>query len=217
MTGDSRTVEPLRWPRFRAVAEPTLWRYQSRLFPVVTFLAFAGVCCAWAVTSRLDAPIESTVLAIIASIGLSIVLVDPAAPVTAASVVDLRWRRIPPWLIGLGLASAMWLLGRILASGVRAAPAPDGWAILEWSTIAASQLAVGAVRSRRRPESTSFGPGILVGLLWYIAVSAPRLHQLLFDPSAHLWRWLSLLAVFVIIACAGSIDPAHRFRKQSLG
>jgi hypothetical protein len=73
------------------------------------------------------------------------------------------------------------------------------------------------VATRRRPCSTSFGPGLLVGLAWYLAVAAPRLHPLLFDPQDHLWRWLALLAAFAAVTSAASLDPAQRLGGGQLG
>lgn len=210
--GAATTSRPGR-PRPRLLTQPTLWAYGCRLFPITAFLASGLVCSAWAVASRLDAPIEGTVLCILGSVALSIVFVDPAAPVTAPSVVPLVWRRVIPALFGVGLAASTWVIARTLAATVNPAPVPGGWEVLEWATIAASQLAAGAFSSRHRPDSISFGPGILIGLTWYVAVAAPRLHPQLFDPHDHLWRWLALLVASAAAGSAASLDPAHRVRK----
>ena len=201
-------------PHAHVLQEPELWTYGRRLFPIATFLSLAIVCFAWAVASRLDAPIEGTVLCILGSIALSIVFVDQAAAATASSVVPLWRRRVIPALLGLGVGMATWVVARYVAAAIGPAPVPDGWEALQWMTIASSQLAVGAVATRRRPGSMSFGPGVLVGLAWYLAVAAPRIHPQLFDPRDHLWRWLALLAAFAAVASAASLDPAQRFRAD---
>ncbi len=203
--------------RFSVLAVGTLWAYGRRLFQIATFVAFGVVCCSWAAASRLDAPIEVTVLCIIGTIALSIVLVDPVAPLTAPSLLPLGWRRVIPAVFGLGIGTSTWVIARSLAAATGPAPWPDGWSLLEWATIAASQMAVGAVLARRRPDSVSFGPGMVVALSWYIVVASPRLHQQLFDPPDHLWRWLALLATFTVVACVASMDPARRFRAGFSG
>jgi hypothetical protein len=201
--------------RTRALRDGARWGYGRRLVPTTTFLAFAAVCSAWAILSELDTPIEATVLAILVAVPLSIVLVDPAAAVTAASVVPLARRRVVPAVIGLCAAMATWITARSLAAAVGPAPLPDSWALLECSTIALSQVALAAAVSRRRPASTSFGPGILLALVWYVVVAAPRLHQLLFDPPEHLLRWIGVLATSAAIAGMASLDPAHRTRRRA--
>jgi hypothetical protein len=212
MIGQHVEVRRRGRPRTDVLGEPALWADEGRLFPIPTFLSLAVISCAWAATSRLDSPIEGTVLCILASIGLSTVFVDRAAAVVASSVVPLWLRRAIPALLGMGLATATWLVARFLAVAIGPAPDPDGWNVLEWATIASSQVAVGAVAARRRPDSMSFGPGVLVGLGWGVAVAAPRLHPQLFDPQEHLWRWLTLFAASVAVASAASLDPAQRFR-----
>ncbi len=92
-------------------------------------------------------------------------------------------------------------------------PMAGRWDLLEWSTIAASQLAVATVASRRRPERESFGPGLVVGLAWYATVAAPHLHTTLFDPPDHPWRWVALLATFIGIIVVTSLDPARRIHR----
>lgn len=190
----------------------TRWGYGRRLFPVVTFLAFGLVCCGWAIASKLDASIEATSLAIIGAISLSIIFADPAAALTAASVSPLARRRVVPALFGLGIATANWLVARSLAAVFGPAPWPGRWAWLEWSTIVASQLAVAALTSNRRPDSSSFGPGILVALVWYFVVSAPRTHEMLFGLADHLLVWISLLIAAAAIIGIASLDPTNRLR-----
>lgn len=203
-------------PGYVGLAEPIRWGYGRRLFPVATFLAAGLVSCAWAIVSRLDAPIEATVLAVLASITLSIVFLEPAASITASSVVPLAWRRCVPALLGLGAATASWLIARSLATAIGPAPWLGRWAVLEWLTIACSQLAIGALASRRRAESTSFGPGLVVALFWYITAASPRLHPQLFDPVDHPWRWIALLAGSAAVITAASLDPARRSLRGAL-
>jgi hypothetical protein len=162
----------------------------------------------------LDAPIEATVLALITSIPLSVVLVDEAAALTAPAVVPLAWRRVVPAVLGASLATATWLLARAMAALLDDAPWPGRWGALEWVTVAATQLAAGAVAARRRPASSSFGPGLLVGLLWTIVLAAPRLHQQLFDQADHAWRWLALLGAAAVVVGATSQDPARRLPRR---
>ena len=214
LTGPSHPARSRRW----APTSRSLWSHQLRLFPTPVFLALAALGGAWAVGSRLDAPIERTELGLLCTLGLSVVLVDAAAATTASSVVSLARRRLAPATIGIGLAFATWALAwalaRALASGPSpAVPMPGAADLLEWSTITGSQLAVGAVATRRRPTAMSFGPGLLVALAWFVAVKVPRLHAWLFDPVDHQWRWVTLLAASVAVAAVASIDPAHRFAR----
>ena len=201
--------------RTRALRDGAHWRYGHRRFPTTTFLALGAVCCAWAILSELDAPIEATVLAILGRdptldhlrrpgrsghrrIGRSLCRVDGSCPPPS------HWAQRP----------LCWITARYLAAAVGPAPVPDSWALLEWSTIALSQVALAASNSRARPTSMSFGPGILLALVWYVVVAAPRLHQLLFDPPDHLLRWLGVLVTSAAIAGIASLDPAHRRRRQ---
>ena len=197
-------------PRQGGQGATSLCGYTWRLFPTSTFLVSCAVGCAWVVTSTLDAPIEGTTLAVLASLALSVVFVDTAAPLTAASVRPLYMRRAMPALFGLGQATVGWLAARSLAASLVDAPWPGRWALVEWLTISLSQLAIGAVTSRRRAEAVSFGPGLVVALLWYVGVAAPRLHQHLFDPADHPWRWTGLLVVSAVVALTASLDPPSR-------
>jgi hypothetical protein len=204
------TVRRFGRPGAASLTDARWWGYRWRCFPIATFLAFGVVGVAFAVASDLDAPIEATVLAIIGSMAISIVFLDPAAPITESSVVPLAWRRCVPSLLGLGAATASWLIARSLAVAIGPAPWPGRWALLEWLTIACSQLAVGAAANRRRAETTSFGPGLVVALIWYVSVAAPRLHSQLFDTVDHPWRWIALLAGSAAVSAAASLDPARR-------
>ncbi len=207
--GASRRTKRPR-PRRSRPGAAALCGYTWRLFPTSTVLVLGAVGCAWAVASKLDAPIEGTTLAVLASLALSVVFVDAAAPLTAASVRPLYMRRAMPALLGLGQATVGWLAARSLAATLVDAPWPGRWALLEWLTIALSQLAIGAVISRRRAEAVSFGPGLVVALLWYVGVAAPRLHQQLFDPADHPWRWTGLIIAAVVVALTASLDPSSR-------
>ncbi|MEZ5380748.1 MAG: hypothetical protein R2754_03010 [Microthrixaceae bacterium] len=193
----------------------SLWGVGRRLLPVATYAAWGVICGAWAVASGLDAPIETTVLAILASVVLSVVFVDAAAAVTAPSVLTLMRRRFVAALLGTGLATTTWLAARCLAAAFGGGPWPGRWALLEWSTIALSQLAVGALASTRRPDSTSFGPGVVLGLVWYLVVAMPRSHEALFDPQDHPLEWSVMLATALLIAMLASRDPMHRLPRRS--
>ena len=192
------------------VGVPTLWGYVWRLFPATTFLAVGAIGCAWAVASKLDAAIEATSLSIMVSIALSVVLVDTAEPLAAPSVMPLYRRRVVPALLGLALATGAWLTARSLAAVFVDAPWSGRWNLLEWLTIAMSQLAIGAITNRRRAEAVTFGPGLVVALSWYVGVAAPRLHQQLFDPIDHPWRWGALALTFAAVALTASLDPTNR-------
>lgn len=187
------------------------WAYAARLSPAATLLILAALCWTWAIAGTLDTAIERTTLAILSTLGLSIVLVDAAAEVTASSVVALGWRRLVAGSIGVAASLAAWWVARLLAAVAEpGVPAIGRWDLLEWSVIAASQLSVAAAVTRSRPGRMTFGPGMLLGLIWYSSVSAPRLHTALFDPVDHAWRWAALLVAFVAITAATSIDPAQR-------
>jgi hypothetical protein len=206
---DGRTGSPRRG---RTLVQRSHWGYVLRLSPTATLAAVAAICCVWAVAGELDTAIERTTLAILSTVGLSIILVDAAAELTAPSVVALGWRRLAAGSIGVAATFVTWWSARALAAaaGTRV-PMVGRWDLLEWSTIAASQLAVAAVVARNRPARLTFGPGLLIGLAWYVVVSAPGFHTSLFDPVDHAGRWVALLAAFLTVTAATSIDPAHRF------
>lgn len=199
--------------RLRTLALPAMWAYGRRLFPIATFLAFGAICCGWAIATELHSPIDATVLAILGSVPLSVAFVDAAAALTNASVLPLALRRVVATFIGVGLATASWLVARGSAAAIGPAPWPDIWAVLEWSTVALSQVAIAALSSGRRPTSTSFGPGILLALVWYLVAATPRFHQLLFDPPQHLVRWAGLLIAAFALTAIASLDQAHRLRR----
>lgn len=186
-----------------------LWRCAIRLQPRCVLAGIAALATAWAFGSRVDVTSERTLLIALSTVGLSVVMVDPADAVTAASPTPLWVRRMRASALGVGLAGASWVIVRLGAAVVYDRTSfPVGWEFLEWATIGSSQLALGAASTRERTEA-SLGPGLILALMWWVVTAAPRTQERLLEVGDHGWTWLGLLTLFVALAATASIDPAR--------
>jgi hypothetical protein len=87
---------------------------------------------------------------------------------------------------------------------------------LEWSTVAASQLAVAAVTARRPGTTASIAPGLLVALVWLTAGAAPTLHRHLHEVRSHAVTWCALLTAALATIIAASQEGGGRRRGGAL-
>ena len=204
------TETPARAPAAGTDLRPgTAWRYAARLQPMGVLVGTASLATAWAFGSRVNVTSQRTLLIALSTVGLSMVLADPARTVTAASVTPLWRQRLRPIVLGLGLAGTPWLIARSGAAALYEKTSfPVGWEFLQWTVIASSQLALGSMMSRRSGEA-SIGPGLIAALMWWVLTSAPRAHERLLEVGDHGWAWAALLAAFCSLLAATSIDPAR--------
>lgn len=214
MTG-SRPVEPPQGAsptgRSGALRVPQHWRYVSRLAPWPLIAAGIVIGAVWAARSHLDSTLEVTVLAVLSTLALSSVFTDDADAFAGAVPTPMWARRLSR------AAGPLMLVGGTWATTVAITAADDGrgrvapwWAMtLEWATVAASQLALGAAASRRSPASDSVLPGLLMALIW-LATGVPLLHRHLHPVDAHVVIWFVLFAAAMSTVVVESRDRARR-------
>jgi hypothetical protein len=174
---------------------------------------------AWAVRTRLDVANERSVLAVISTLALCAVFDDDAAVLTAAAPTPLWARRLPRGAVPVLVLGAAWAVTVTTVAVRRAGPAEftPWWAMtLEWSTVAASQLAVGAVAARRPAAKGSIAPGLLVAVVWLGAEGASMLHRHFHPVQAHAPLWGGLLLCALATITAASREPSWR-RRSAVG
>jgi len=195
------------------VLRPELWRYSTRLAPWTLISTCILLGAAWAARTHLDATNERSVLAVLSSIALCAVFDDDAAAVTNTTPTP-RWaRRLPRAAVPVAALATAWALIVVMVAARRTGPAEltPWWAMtLEWSTVASSQLAVGAIAARRPGSFGSIAPGLLVALVWLTVEGVPMLHRHLHPVREHSMTWVGLLALtMVTIAAAWHEGPWH--------
>jgi len=198
----SATPTPTRPPR--ALANLHYWRYVSRLAPwtVVATGVLLGV--AWASRTHLDEPLEMSVLAVVTTLPLCTVFDDGASAFTAAAPTPLWARRLSFMSGPFVVVTSAWAVTVAVAGADSSAP---WWAVaLEWATVAASQLALGAAAARRQPTNASVLPGLVLALIWFTSAGAPVLQRQLQPVRTHLVLWCGLLATAVAVIAASSRD-----------
>jgi hypothetical protein len=203
-----------RWPSVRT---RQLWRTELRLQPRTLLVTTLVLGAAWAVGSRLDTAFERSLLAVATTIALSTVLDDVAAAMTAASPTPLVVRRSVRAVVAVAVLAVPWaVIG--LAVGPLRGPFADTapwWAdALVWAAMAASQLALAAVRGGGRSGPGSTGPGVILALAWIALTGAPRIHERLEPVSDHVVPWVVVLAAGVAVFLAASSDPCRQRPAQ---
>ncbi|CAB4858367.1 unannotated protein [freshwater metagenome] len=97
-----------------------------------------------------------------------------------ACVTDLRWRRIPNWLNGLGLLFV--LVGRVSSAGLLGAVAGVSWLLLALPLVVLSLL---------RPDGFGMGDAKLIGVVFAALGTYGLLALLIACAAGSLWGWLS--------------------------
>ncbi len=188
-----------------------LWRDVSRLVPWTLAATSLALGIAWAARSHLDVATERSLLAVLSTLALSAVFDDDARTLTGAVPTPLWARRMPAAAVPVVVLWIGWVAITVVVVALRTGPVESApsWALgLEWSTVAASQLAVASVVARRPGASSSIAPGLLVATVWLAAAGAPMLHRHLQPVHAHPNPWWALLIVSLLVVCGASSDPA---------
>jgi len=191
------------------VSSSELWRYTARLVPWALTATSVLLGVGWAVTTRLDAANERSVLAVISTLALCAVLDDDARAFTVATPVP-RWQRnLPRVVVPATVLGVAWAATVALVTAAQTGPADPApwWAMtLEWSTVAASQVAIATVAARRPGTTGSIGPGLLVALVWLATEGAPMLHRYYHPVRLHAAVWLALLSATLLVIALASRD-----------
>lgn len=196
--------------RHRAVlAVPQLWKYACRLAPWSLIGVSLLLSAACGLRTHLDTGSERSVLAILSTLALCAVLEDPAAAFAHVAPTALRVQRVirllPPLALIVVVSAAVLVMSPLRYPGpIESTPT---WAlILEWATLATSQLIVAALISQRDRAGSPIMPGLFVALVWLTAERLPTLHQQLYPVSDHPALWGALLAIGAAAFCALSRD-----------
>ncbi len=173
------------------------WRYVSRLAPWTLIATGALLGVAWSIRTHLDDPLDPAVLAAVTTAALSVVFEDDAYALTGPVPAPLWVRRLSAATVPVLVLFLSWVATVIVAistSGDDRVASLPWWAMaLEWSTVAASQLALGAMSARRHPGAVSILPGLILGLVWICAAGAPIIQRRLRPVETHPILWCVLL------------------------
>jgi len=185
-------------------------RARLRLLPVAVLAAGVITGAAWAAATDLETATQRSLLAVVTTMALSTALHDTAGALTAASPTSRRRRLLVAATVAVVPAFLGWL---VVVQVCAPAPGVTASLTLEWATVAMLQLAAGA-HAARWSDDLSAGPGLVVGLLWFMAGAAPRVHDRLHPVGDHLTTWVALLTVLAGWAWTAGTDPAARRRLR---
>ncbi len=187
--------------RFTVRAEP--WG------PLAVGWALAAVI---ATVAHLDSELELVMVTVAATIGVGSTLTDPAASFTDTTP-ERRWMRrartLCPGLIG---SFIVWLAVTTGAGmWFDATPTPGRWALLCWTTVVATQIAIASLATRRSRQEQGVGAAAVVASVFVAAFVVPRFHDWLYPVSHHGTMWAAITVSVMAATVWAWRDPATRF------